>query len=108
MVPVLHESKRRPFISCSALVSVWTVIMIIFLFQKIKDRKPMHDFAIGLTDACWTERKEIKRRVRRITGWQGWKNVIVSMRSKIEEERHYRKSPGASNYLEELTSVVTQ
>ena len=74
--------------------------MIIFLFQKIKDRKPMHDFAIGLTDACWAKRKEINTRVRRITGWQGWKNVIVSMRSKIEEGRHYKKSPGASNYLE--------
>ena len=74
--------------------------MIIFLFQKIKDRKSMRDFAIGLTDACWAERKEIKRRVRRITGWQGWKNVIVSMRIEIEEGRHYKKSPGASNYLE--------
>ena len=30
--------------------------------------------------------------------------MIDSMRSKVEEGRHYRKSPGASNYLEELTS----
>ena len=60
MVPVLHESKWRPFISCSALISVWTIIMIIFLFQKIKDRKSMHDLAIGMTDARWAEQKDIK------------------------------------------------
>ena len=53
--------------------------------------------------------------MRRITEWQGWKNVnrslassSVSMMSKVEERKYCRKSPGASNYLDELTGVGTQ
>jgi hypothetical protein len=44
--------------------------------------------------------------------WQGWKSVNRSLASSFheqgEEGRHYRKSPDASSYLEELTSVGTQ
>ena len=46
-----------PFISRSVLISVWTTIMIIFLLQKIKDRKSMHDL-VNWFDRCMMGRRK--------------------------------------------------
>ena len=60
--------------------------MIIFLLQKIKDRKSMHDL-VNWFDRCMIGlRKGNKEKNAENTDWQGWNNVGRSLASRFHEE----------------------